>query len=160
MNQSKGSTANTEADASKATSKHNPFSNILKSGEADKLGSKSQGKVLYEIAQNSEDKQLYFRISGQSGGAGLHSKQWIPCSKLFEVIESQGDKPWKSQVYKSLYSSGSANNQGFCAAIVRGLGLAVKAESSIYLHVVSEKYQDRKKELLDLVNHIKPTKKK
>ncbi|MEZ9129146.1 hypothetical protein AB4145_21470 [Vibrio splendidus] len=160
MNQSKGSTANTEADASKATSKHNPFSNILKSGEADKLGSKSQGKVLYEIAQNSEDKQLYFRISGQSGGAGLHSKQWIPCSKLFEVIESQSDKPWKSQVYKSLYSSGSANNQGFCAAIVRGLGLAVKAESSIYLHVVSDKYQDRKKELLDLINHIKPTKKK
>ncbi|MEZ9609963.1 hypothetical protein AB4268_21090 [Vibrio cyclitrophicus] len=160
MNQSKGSTANTEADASKDTSKHNPFSNILKSGEADKLGSKSQGKVLYEIAQNSEDKQLYFRISGQIGGAGLHSKQWISCSKLFDVIESQGDKPWKSQVYKSLYSSGSANNQGFCAAIVRGLGLAVKAESSIYLHVVSEKYQDRKKELLDLVNHIKPTKKK
>ncbi|SBS67800.1 hypothetical protein [Vibrio atlanticus] len=150
MNQSKGSTANTEADASKDTSKHNPFSNILKSGEADKLGSKSQGKVLYEIAQKSEDKQLYFRIAGQTGGAGLHSKQWIPCSKLFEVIESQGDKPWKSQVYKSLYSSGSANNQGFCAAIVRGLGLAVKAESSIYLHVVSEKYQDRKKELLAL----------
>ena len=150
MNQSKGSKANTEADASKDTSKHNPFSNILKSGEADKLGSKSQGKVLYEIAQNSEDKQLYFRIAGQTGGAGLHSKQWIPCSKLFEVIESQGDKPWKSQVYKSLYSSGSANNQGFCAAIVRGLGLAVKAESSIYLHVVSEKYQDRKKELLAL----------
>ncbi|CAH7355309.1 hypothetical protein BCU90_23900 [Vibrio lentus] len=160
MNQSKGSTANTEADASKDTSKHNPFSNILKSGEADKLGSKSQGKILFEIAQNSGDKQLYFRISGQSGGAGLHSKQWIPCSKLFEVIESQGDKPWKSQVYKSLYSSGSANNQGFCAAIVRGLGLAVKAESSIYLHVVSDKYQDRKKELLGLVNHIKPTKNK
>jgi hypothetical protein len=160
MNQSKGSTANTEADASKDTSKHNPFSNILKSGEADKLGSKSQGKVLYEIAQNSEDKQLYFRIAGQTGGAGLHSKQWVLCSKLFEVIESQGDKPWKSQVYKSLYSSGSANNQGFCAAIVRGLGLAVKAESSIYLHVVSEKYQDRKKELLGLVNHIKPTKNK
>lgn len=150
MNQSKGSTSNTEADASKDTPKHNPFSNILKSGEADKLGSKSQGTVLYEIAQNIEDKQLYFRISGQSGGAGLHSKQWIPCSKLFEVIESQGDKPWKSQVYKSLYSSGSANNQGFCAAIVRGLGLAVKAEYSIYLHVVSEKYQDRKKELLAL----------
>ncbi|MFM2599335.1 hypothetical protein [Vibrio fortis] len=150
MDQSKGSTANTEADASKDTSKHNPFSNILKSGEADKLGSKSQGKVLYEIAQNSEDKQLYFRIAGQTGGAGLHSKQWVPCSKLFEVIESQGDKPWKSQVYKSLYSSGSANNQGFCAAIVRGLGLAVKAESSIYLHVVSEKYQDRKKEFLAL----------
>ena len=160
MNQSKGSTSNTEVDASKYTSKHNPFSNILKSGEADKLGSKSQGKILFEIAQNSEDKQLYFRISGQSGGAGLHSKQWIPCSKLFEVIESQGNKPWKSQVYKSLYSSGSANNQGFCAAIVRGLGLAVKAESSIYLHVVSEKYQDRKKELLGLVNHIKPTKNK
>ncbi|MEZ9998973.1 hypothetical protein AB4428_11780 [Vibrio lentus] len=52
MDQSKGSTANTEADASKDTSKHNPFSNILKSGEADKLGSKSQGKVLYDIASS------------------------------------------------------------------------------------------------------------
>lgn len=76
MNQSKGSTANTEADASKDTSKHNPFSNILKSG--------------------------------------------------------------------------SANNQGFCSAIVRSLGLAVKAESSIYMHTKSKDYEGVKAELLTL----------
>ncbi|MDW2458090.1 hypothetical protein [Vibrio sp. 1249-1] len=152
MNQAKNSRKNAEADTSKTTSVGNPFSTILKTGEAPKLGSKSQGTVLYEIAQNSEDDQLYFRIAGQSGGAGLHSKQWILLSRLLDLIESQGDKPWKSQVYKSLYSSGSANNQGFCASIVRDLGLAKKSESSIYLHVLGDEYQQLKAELLALAD--------
>ncbi|HDY8065955.1 hypothetical protein LO82_12550 [Vibrio vulnificus] len=151
MNQAKNSRKNAEADTSKITSVDDPFSTILKTGEALKLGAKSQGTVLYEIAQNSEDNQLYFRISGQSGGAGLHSKQWIQLSRLLDLIESQGDKPWKSQVYKSLYSSGSANNQGFCAAIARGLNLATKAESSIYLHIKSKDYDEQKADLLALV---------
>ncbi|EPW6805779.1 hypothetical protein ACWOQH_002141 [Vibrio parahaemolyticus] len=151
MNQAKNSRKNAEADTSKTTSADNPFSTILKTGEAPKLGAKSQGTVLYEIAQNSEDDQLYFRIAGQSGGAGLHSKQWILLSRLLDLIESQGDKPWKSQVYKSLYSSGSANNQGFCAAIARGLKLATKAESSIYLHIKSKDYDEQKADLLALI---------
>ncbi|UDY83077.1 hypothetical protein [Vibrio diabolicus] len=150
MNQPKNSRKNKEADTPKTMSERDPFSSVLKSGEADKLGSTSSGKVLYEIAQNSEDKQLYFRISGQSGGAGLHSKQWILLSRLLDLIESQGDKPWKSQLYKSLYSSGSANNQGFCAAIARGLNLAAKAECSIYMHTKSKDYEGVKAELLAL----------
>ncbi|MBF4438146.1 hypothetical protein ERJ77_27415, partial [Vibrio anguillarum] len=92
MNQPKNSRKNAEAETetSKTTSVDNPFSTILKTGEAPKLGSKSQGTVLYEIAQNSEDNQLYFRIAGQSGGAGLHSKHWVPLNELFQLIESQG----------------------------------------------------------------------
>lgn len=151
MNQTKNSRKCKEAETSKTALTANPFSLILKSGEAPKLGAKSQGAVLYEIAQSSEDNQLYFRIAGQSGGAGLHSKQWILLSRLLDLIESQGDKPWKSQVYKSLYSSGSANNQGFCAAIARGLNLATKAESSIYLHIKSKDYEEQKAGLLALV---------
>lgn len=81
----------------------------------------------------------------------MHSKHWIQLTKLLELIESQGDKPWKSKLYKGLYEKGSANNQGFCAAIVRGLGLATRAGSSIYLHVVSDKYQDNRDALLRLV---------
>lgn len=133
----------------------NHFSNVLKIGEASKLGAKSTGKVLYEIALHDEDNQLYIRIAGQSGGAGLHSKQWVPLIALFELIESQGDKPWQSQLYKSLFKGGSANNHGFCAAIVRELGLAQKAESSIYLHVLGDKYQERKQELLKLAEQKK-----
>ncbi|MDG2663919.1 hypothetical protein P7M31_23970, partial [Vibrio parahaemolyticus] len=103
MNQAKNSRKNAGVDTSKATPEGNPFSTILETGEAPKLGAKAQGKILYEIAQHNEDKQLYFRIAGQSGGAGLHSKHWVPLNELFQLIESQGDNPWKSQVYKSLY---------------------------------------------------------
>lgn len=113
MNQPKNSRKNTEADTSKTTPEDNSFSTILKTGKASKLGAKSNGKVLYEIAQHSEDKQLYFLIAGQSGGAGLHSKHWVPLNELFQLIESQGDNSWKSQVYKSQYPSDSASNQLF-----------------------------------------------
>ncbi|HCM0978825.1 TPA: hypothetical protein ACF35C_003548 [Vibrio parahaemolyticus] len=142
---------NTQADTKGSPSTDNPFSNVLKSGEVPKLGVRAKGTVIYEIAQNSKDQQLYFRIAGQSGGAGLHSKHWIQLTKLLELIESQGDKPWKSQLYKEMYEKGSANNQGFCAAIVRGLGLATGAGASMYQHVVSEKYQENKDALLLLV---------
>ncbi|MGR5531668.1 hypothetical protein ACPV40_19025 [Vibrio alfacsensis] len=151
MKKPKTNEQNTEADTKGSPSTDNPFSNVLKSGEVPKLGVRAKGTVIYEIAQNSKDQQLYFRIAGQCGGAGLHSKHWIQLSQLLALIESQGDKPWKSQLYKGLYEKGSANNQGFCAAIVRGLGLATRAGASMYQHVVSEKYQENKEELLRLV---------
>ncbi|HBN6185420.1 TPA: hypothetical protein L3M65_004586 [Vibrio parahaemolyticus] len=151
MKKPKTNEQNTQADTKGSPSTDNPFSNVLKSGEVPKLGVRAKGTVIYEIAQNSKDQQLYFRIAGQSGGAGLHSKHWIQLTKLLELIESQGDKPWKSQLYKELYEKGSANNQGFCAAIVRGLGLATRSGASIYLHVVSDKYQENKNALLSLI---------
>lgn len=151
MKKAKTNEQNTEADTKGSPSTDNPFSNVLKSGEVPKLGVRTIGTVIYEIAQNSKDQQLYFRIAGQSGGAGLHSKHWIQLTKLLELIESQGDKPWKSQLYKELYEKGSANNQGFCAAIVRGLGLATRSGASMHQHVVSEKYQENRDALLLLV---------
>jgi hypothetical protein len=151
MTQRKTRNKKADLETGPETGTINHFANVVKQGEADKLGSKSVGKVQYEIALHDEEKQLYFRIAGQTGGAGLHSKQWIPMASLFDLIESQEDKTWKSQIYKSLYSSGSANNQGFCASICRALGLAQKAEGSMYLHVKGEKYDKVKAELMKLV---------
>ncbi|GAB6264504.1 hypothetical protein [Photobacterium sp. R1] len=128
----------------------NHFANVVKQGKADKLGSKSTGKVQYEIAMHAADKQLYFRITGQSGGSGLHSKEWVPMASLFELIESQEDRSWKSQLYKPLFKGGSANNQGFCAAVSRSLGLAERAEPSIYMHKKGEDYSKVKEELMNL----------
>jgi hypothetical protein len=137
----------------------NHFANIVLTGEADKLGAKSKGKVLYEIALNDEDALLYFRISGQRGGTGLHSQEWIKLDELFTLIESQGDKAWKSQAYKTLFNGGSANNHGFCGAIVRGLQLAEKSSTSIYLHTVGKLYLEKKAELLALGKTEEPKKK-
>ncbi|MGR5246850.1 hypothetical protein ACP3VU_19445 [Vibrio sp. PNB23_22_6] len=128
-----------------------PFSNIVLSGEAEKLGVKAQGKIHYEVALHGENNQHYFRIAGQTE-KGLHSKQWILLSSLFELIESQGDQPWKSQIYKALFSAGSANNHAFCAAIIRKLGLATRSPSSLYLHVIPVSYQANKEALMALGN--------
>ncbi|KKC97893.1 hypothetical protein [Photobacterium halotolerans] len=150
MNQTKSNKPDSKKDNGDVTKANNHFSSVLLTGEAAKLGAKSKGNVVYEIAQHDEDKQLYFRIAGQTEGAGLHSRQWILLNSLFELIESQADKPWKSQLYKTLFSGGSANNHGFCGAIVRGLGLAKKSDSSIYLHVAADDYLERKAEILGL----------
>lgn len=78
---------NTQADTKGSPSTENPFSNVLRSSEVPKLGVRAKGTVIYEIAQNSKDQQLYFRIAGQCGGAGLHSKHWIQSIKLQELIK-------------------------------------------------------------------------
>jgi hypothetical protein len=147
VNQSKKTTTESETENEVV----NHFANIVKQGEADKLAPTAKGKVIYEIALHDEEKQLYFRIAGQTIKGGLHSKQWIPLIQLLELIEEQGDRAWKSSIYKPLFSGGSINNHSFCASIARELGIAQKSESSIYLHVVGDKYQDRKKELLALL---------
>ncbi|TKF25121.1 hypothetical protein [Vibrio kanaloae] len=150
MNQKVNQVKKTTTESGTENEVINHFANIVKQGEADKLAPTAKGKVIYEIALHDEEKQLYFRIAGQTIKGGLHSKQWIPLTQLLELIEEQEDKAWKSNIYKSLFSGGSINNHSFCASIARELGLAQKSESSIYLHVVGEKYRDRKKELLAL----------
>lgn len=62
MNQPKNCRKNKEADTPKTMSESDPFSSVLKSGEADKLGATSSGKVLYEIAQNSEVNNYIFEF--------------------------------------------------------------------------------------------------
>ena len=140
----------------------NHFEQIVLTGAAPKLA--GTGKVLYEVALHNEEKQLYFRIAGQEGGAGLHSKEWLSVNTMLELIEAQKDKPWKSQLYKQLYkqlfNGGSANNHSFCSVIIRDLGLASKTDSSRYLHVLSTDFEDKKSALLALAKSQTTSKKK
>lgn len=136
----------------------NHFEHIVLSGAAPKLA--GTGKVLYEVALHNEEKQLYFRIAGLEGGAGLHSKEWLSVNSMLELIEAQKDKPWKSQLYKQLFNGGSANNHSFCSVIIRDLGLASKTDSSRYLHVLSTDFEDKKSALLALAKSQTTSKKK
>ena len=136
----------------------NHFEQIVLTGAAPKLA--GTGKVLYEVALHNEEKQLYFRIVGQQGGSGLHSKEWLSVNTMLELIEAQKDKPWKSQLYKQLFNGGSANNHSFCSVIIRDLGLASKTDSSRYLHVLSTDFEDKKSALLALTKSQTTSKKK
>ncbi|HAV1550007.1 TPA: hypothetical protein JG805_003778 [Vibrio parahaemolyticus] len=136
----------------------NHFEQIVLTGAAPKLA--GNGKVLYEVALHNEEKQLYFRIAGQEGGSGLHSKEWLSVNTTLELIEAQKDKPWKSSLYKQIFSGGSANNHSFCSVIIRDLGLASKTDSSRYLHVLSTDFEEKKSALLALAKSQAISKKK
>ncbi|ENG8027017.1 hypothetical protein ABVF67_004114 [Vibrio parahaemolyticus] len=127
------------------------FTNIVREGKAKKLSPKTENHVFYEIAIHGEENELYIRMSGNEGG-GLHSKEWIPLKDITAVLDVQGDKPFKSSVMKCVFSGQSANNAGFMAACCRGLGLIIQSEKSVFLHVLAPDYEQRRDEILSLVD--------
>ncbi|MDF4307230.1 hypothetical protein ACEV9B_21560 [Vibrio parahaemolyticus] len=127
------------------------FTNIVREGKAKKLSPKTENHVFYEIAIHDEENELHIRMSGNEGG-GLHSKEWIPLKDITAVLDVQGDKPFKSSVLKCVFSGQSANNAGFMAACCRGLGLIIQSEKSVFLHVLAPDYEQRRDELLSLVD--------
>ncbi|EMN7148736.1 hypothetical protein WB924_004118 [Vibrio vulnificus] len=129
----------------------NHFTNIVREGKAKKLSPKTENHVFYEIALHDEENELYIRMTGNQG-SGLHSKEWIPLKDITAVLDVQGDKPFKSSVMKCVFSGQSANNAGFMAACCRGLGLIIQSEKSVFLHVLAPDYEQRRDEILSLVD--------
>ncbi|EJG0040169.1 hypothetical protein DC932_RS06470 [Vibrio parahaemolyticus] len=127
------------------------FTHIVREGKAKKLSPKTENHVFYEIALHDEENELYIRMTGNQG-SGLHSKEMIPLKDITAVLDVQGDKPFKSSVLKCVFSGQSANNAGFMAACCRGLGLIIQSEKSVFLHVLAPDYEQRRDELLSLVD--------
>ncbi|WP_425653648.1 hypothetical protein ACPSLZ_02210 [Vibrio campbellii] len=127
------------------------FTHIVCEGKAKKLSPKTENHVFYQIALHYEENELHIRMSGNEGG-GLHSKEWIPLKDITAVLDVQGDKPFKSSVMKSVFSGQSANNAGFMCGVCRGLGLIIQSEKSVFLHVLAPDYEQRRDELLSLVD--------
>ncbi|WP_274063446.1 hypothetical protein [Vibrio parahaemolyticus] len=127
------------------------FTHIVREGKAKKLSPKTENYVFYEIALHDEENELYIRMTGNQG-SGLHSKEMIPLKDITAVLDVQGDKPFKSSVLKCVFSGQSANNAGFMAACCRGLGLIIQSEKSVFLHVLAPDYEQRRDELLSLMD--------
>ncbi|MEZ8744460.1 hypothetical protein AB4189_07230 [Vibrio sp. 10N.286.49.E1] len=126
------------------------FTNVVLDGKAKKLSPKTQNHVFYELSVHDDLNTLFLRLSGNEGG-GLHSKEWVAFEDIVAVLNEQDDKPFKSTVLKSVFKGGSANNAGFMAAALRGLLLILPSEKSVFLHVLSEDYKQRRDELLSFV---------
>ncbi|CAH7081993.1 conserved hypothetical protein [Vibrio chagasii] len=126
------------------------FTNIVLEGKAKKLSPKTQNHVFYELSVHDDLNTLFLRLSGNEGG-GLHSKEWVAFEDIVAVLNEQDEKPFKSTVFKSVFKGGSANNAGFMAAALRGLLLILPSEKSVFLHVLSEDYKQRRDELLSFV---------
>lgn len=127
------------------------FTNIVLEGKAKKLSPKTQNHVFYELSVHDDLNALFLRLSGNEGG-GLHSKEWVAFEDIVAVLNEQDDKPFKSTVLKSVFKGGSANNAGFMAAALRGLLLILPSEKSVFLHVLAPDYEQRRDELMSLVD--------
>ncbi|MEZ8067166.1 hypothetical protein [Vibrio sp. FF145] len=127
------------------------FTNTVLEGKAKKLSPKTQNHVFYELSVHDDLNALFLRLSGNEGG-GLHSKEWVAFEDIVAVLNEQDDKPFKSTVLKSVFKGGSANNAGFMAAALRGLLLILPSEKSVFLHVLAPDYEQRRDELLSLVD--------
>lgn len=127
------------------------FNNIVLDGKAKKLSPKTQNHVFYELSVHDDLNTLFLRLSGNEGG-GLHSKEWVAFEDIVAVLNEQDDKPFKSTVLKSVFKGGSANNAGFMAAALRGLLLILPSEKSVFLHVLAPDYEQRRDELMSLVD--------
>ncbi len=127
------------------------FTNIVLDGKAKKLSPKTENHVFYQLSVHDDMNSLFLRLSGNEGG-GLHSKEWVAFEDIIAMLNAQDDKPFKSTVFKSVFKGGSANNAGFMAAALRGLLLILPSEKSVFLHVLAPDYEQRRDELLSLVD--------
>ncbi len=110
--------------------------------------------MFYDVAKHDEDNELYLRLSGNEGG-GLHSKEWILLQSVIEILDQQFTNPtapFKSLILKPLFNGSSANNVGFFAAALRSsdIGLLKPAEKGVFLHLISDDYEDNKVKLFQL----------
>ncbi|SGY81479.1 Putative uncharacterized protein [Moritella viscosa] len=133
--------------------KHDHLSNIVLSGKGKKLSPKTDNHVFFDLAKNDEDSELYLRLSANEGG-GLHSKNWVLLQSIITILDEQAQKPFKSTVLKSVFTSSSANNPGFLAAILRSndIGLITQSGKSVFLHVLATDYEEKKTKLLQLAD--------
>ncbi len=125
---------------------------LLKEAKATKLSPKNPGELTYQIAQHPDTKKLYIRILSNDTG-GYFSKEWIDVEAMQEVFtELEKDKPLKSGIFKSLFSGGSSNNAGFCAAVCRAEKLLKSAPDSAFLHMLDKPFS----EWLTSIKKLKP----
>jgi hypothetical protein len=133
--------------------KHDHFSNVVLSGKGKKLSPKTDNHVFFDLAKHDEDGELYLRLSSNEGG-GLHSKEWVLLQSIITILDEQAKKPFKSTVLKSVFTSSSANNSGFLAGVLRSndIGLITQSGKSVFLHVLTTDYEEKKAELLQLAD--------
>ncbi len=124
---------------------------LVEDGKALKLNPAEPSHVYYQIGVEASG-EIYIRISGNETG-GLHSKEWVSVPKTLEILDAMpADQVFKSTQFKGLFQSGSNNNAGFYAAILRcpEVGLIKPGETGIFVHKIADDYEDKKAALLAL----------
>lgn len=111
-----------------------PYRLVIENGDAAKLSPKSPGKIMYHLGVNPEG-ELYIRIVSNESG-GLFSKEWVSVSAIVALLKQQGDKTFKSSLFKQVINGKSSNNASFLASVLRtqAIGFITPSEKGTFLH--------------------------
>lgn len=117
---------------------------LIESGQAEKISPKATGMLTWQLAKSEADNVLYLRLFA-NGSGGLFSKDWIPITKIENVLENQSATGFTSGVFKSLFKGASANNAGFLAAVLRSPDICLLEghPDKLFTHVLYPDWQDR-----------------
>lgn len=125
---------------------------LLKEAKATKLSPKNPGELTYQIAQHPATKKLFIRLFKNDTG-GYFSKEWVDVDAMQKVLTEQDkDKPFKSGIFRPLFSGGSSNNSGFYGAVSRAEKLLKPAPDSAFLHMLDKPFS----EWLKSIEKLKP----
>lgn len=111
---------------------------LIESGAAPKTGLYSGGAVRYQLLTDNFHSDLFIAITGNDGGSGYFSREAVPFQKLMDCIASHPlDQPLPSKIFAPAYEGRSANNPGFCCAILRHLKLLAAYQDKPFKHLLT-----------------------
>lgn len=107
---------------------------VIKRGTCRTLSGKSE--LTYCIGEL--DGELMMRIQSNDGG-GFFSIEWVPISKIVEVLENcDPDKPITSVVLGSLFKGKSVNTSAFLAAALKAEGVLSAIDNKQRCHELGD----------------------
>lgn len=96
---------------------------LIREAAAPKLGSRSQGKITYQVLTDEAREELFLRIARNDGG-GYVSDEAVPLNKLRGCINQlASDQPLRSAIFMAAFKGRSTNNPTFAAAVMINEGL-------------------------------------
>jgi hypothetical protein len=99
---------------------------ILSTRKTKTISGKSD--LTYHIGKDEEANQ-YIRIWVNSGN-GYFSNEWIPVTKIIEILERHEAEPFTSIVFSNLFTGKSVNTPSFLSAAIQDAGMLKLAEGS------------------------------
>ena len=122
---------------------------LVHSGQAAKIGMRSQGKVQYQILTDTAREQIWVRLSGNDS-SGCFSPEPIAFAAIESCVQSvQKDRPVSSKALMACFRGRSSNNGPFLTAVLRDLGLLKAQESNTNLSQLAGDWQAWTKAMLE-----------
>lgn len=123
---------------------------LVRSASCKKISARASGSIEYRVAYAPDKSEVYLSLSGNPGGGGYFSKEWIPSIRIAECFARiSADQPvFATKQLRDLFIGRSANNPPFIAAVLRAEGLLSPAPENDVQHRISGNLDEWRKSVL------------